>query len=92
MCISGLGKNKSSMKIWNKKELIFVIQADWMMNRGKLKLKDKLRGVVESGYIMQYLEAMRNVSYYKNGGGIFGMIQYITTAYIIVLTLNLDPI
>ncbi len=61
------------MKITSRKQLSFFIQADWMINRGKFKpsFKDKVWGLIIPDYIMSYLEAMRKVSYYKNGGGIF---------------------
>lgn len=65
------------MKISSKKELRFVLQADMMMNRGKYKssMADYLKGFFFPDYIMNYLVAMRKVSYYGGTGGILDKIR-----------------
>ena len=57
--------------IRSKQELDFYIKADYMMNRGNFKptLKQRIKNLFAPDYIMQYLEAMRKVSYYKSSGG-----------------------
>ena len=54
--------------ISSKKELQFYIMADMMMNRGKYKqsLKDRIKHIIISDYIMQYLKSMRYCAYYSN--------------------------
>lgn len=67
------------MKINSKKELDFVIQADRMMNRGYFKpsLRDTIRDFFFPDYIMQYLYAMRKVSYYKANANRGNRLKYI---------------
>lgn len=56
--------------IRTKKELEFYIMADRMMNRGYFKpsLVQRLKDILFPDYIMQYLMAMRKLSYYSQGG------------------------
>ncbi len=58
------------MKIRSKKELEFVIQADYMMNRGKFfpSFYERIKSVIFPDYIMDYLKSMRKASYYKGKG------------------------
>lgn len=60
------------MKISSKKQLRFVIEADFMMNRGYFHptLAEYIKRIFVPDYIMDYMVAMRCVSYYKNKGGI----------------------
>lgn len=54
------------MVIQSKKELVFCIQADMMMNRGRFKwtLSDRIKQLFFPDYIMQFLYAMRCLSYH----------------------------
>lgn len=59
------------MEIRTKKELKFYILADRMMNRGcfKYSLVRRLKNLLSPDYIMDYLEEMRKLSYYREMGG-----------------------
>ena len=56
------------MQIKTKKELDFVLQADRMMNRGTFKpsVIDKLKNIFLPDHVINYLCAMRKVSYYQS--------------------------
>lgn len=71
------------MKITSKKQLDFVIQADLMINKGKFRLSliDRIKNIIVPDHIISFLISMRKVSYYKNGGGIFGKLNYIVFNY-----------
>lgn len=59
--------------IRNRKELVFFLRADLMMNRGYFS-RSFIRKVYElfcPDLIMEYLRAMRKYSYYQSGGCIF---------------------
>lgn len=60
------------MELKTKNELRFFIIADRIMNRGTLKytLKQKIKKIFYPDYIMDYLECMRYLSYYKNRNNI----------------------
>lgn len=54
------------MKIKSREELSFYLMADRMMNRGVFRpsLKNRLTSFITPDYMMQWLSAMRHVSYY----------------------------
>lgn len=58
--------------IKTKKELLFFIQADRMMNRGcfEYSLRDRIRNMIFSDSIMDFLVHMRKVEYYSCRKGI----------------------
>lgn len=58
--------------IHTKKELEFYIMADRMMNRGYFKpsFVQRLKNILFPDYTMQYLVAMRKLSYYSQRGGV----------------------
>lgn len=58
--------------IRNRKELRFYILADRMMNRGVFKLSfgQKVKNLFLPDFVMQYLETMRKLSYYRNKGNL----------------------
>lgn len=60
------------MELRTKKELHFYIIADRIMNRGVLEytLKQRIKNIFCPDYIMDYLECMRYLSYYKNKNNI----------------------
>lgn len=55
------------MEVRSKSELAFFIKADMMMNRGKFKwaLTDRVKHLIMPDFIMNYLYAMRNTSFYS---------------------------
>ncbi len=55
------------MVIKTKRELDFVIMADMMMNRGRFKwsITDRLKNILYPDYIMDFLVAMRSLSFYS---------------------------
>lgn len=57
--------------IRSKKELIFYIQADRMMNRGYFKpsFATRMRNLIMPDYIMMYLEYLRKAEYYSHRSG-----------------------
>ena len=58
--------------IGTKKELVFYIKADYMMNRGYFKPSwfILLRSLVFPDYIMDYLVHMRKADYYSHQCGV----------------------
>ena len=56
------------MEIYTRKQLKFYILADRMMNRGtfRLSIRDRLFNMIIPDYIMNYLVAMRKLSYYTH--------------------------
>ena len=60
------------MEINSKKELLFCIKADWMMNKGKFcpSLSDRLKNLLYPDYRMMYLYAMRKATFYKTVRGV----------------------
>lgn len=67
------------MKISSRKQLSFVLKADYMMNRGKFSpsFTDRLKNLLLPDYIMAYLAVMRKASFYKGWGGIIGRILFL---------------
>lgn len=67
------------MEIRTKRELKFVMQADYIMNRGKKSpsLADRLHGIGSPDYIMKYLRAMRKTSYYRPKHGLLARIAFL---------------
>lgn len=63
--------------IKSKKELLFYIQADRMMNRGYFTppLKRRLRNILMPDYIMTYLEYLRKNEYYSRQLGMFSQLK-----------------
>ena len=61
--------------IRTKKELLFYIMADSMMNRGYFKpsIKQRIHSLISPDYIMDFLVAMRKVDYFSHSIG--GCIQ-----------------
>lgn len=59
----------------SRKELSFYLKADRMMNRGSfsLSIRERVKECFIPDYIMDFLSAMRHVSYYskKRWGGVF---------------------
>lgn len=56
------------MEIKSRKQLEFVLKADYMMNRGVYgpSFSSRIKHIISPDHIMLYLNAMRKVSYYKN--------------------------
>lgn len=67
------------MQITSKRQLKFVLQADYMMNRGKFKpsIADRIHNIFSPDYIMSYLIAMRKTSYYRPSRGLFGRLCFL---------------
>lgn len=57
--------------IKSKKELLFYIQADSMMNKGyfRPRIKDRIKNCIKPDPISRYLKTLRRVEYYSNIGG-----------------------
>jgi len=67
------------MEIRTRRELRFVLQADYIMNRGKKgpSLADRIHHIVSPDYIMDYLIAMRKTSYYRPKHGLPGRLRFL---------------
>ncbi len=67
------------MEITSKKQLHFVLKADYLMNRGKLgpSLVDRVKNIFFPDYIMVFLSSMRKVSYYNYKSGFFYKVLFI---------------
>ena len=65
--------------IYEKRQLLFYLYADRMMNRGLFSqtFKQRIKAIVVRDPIMRYLETMRYYAYYKTSTSVVGKVKKI---------------